>query len=259
VRDCAKIDKRNGWRGPSTTCSPDRQLEWKHILIPDWRATVAARRPCDGGWWRMSPDPEADGPGSANPGCSRPKEIRLDPRSGAFKDSQPGDLATFRITHSTYTEKRQARAWIKSLRCRALIHAGKLTGEISGHVGDTTQDERVQPALLNSHASVGPPSNHRLRGPAWKKASSVEYGHRLSRSAIRMRSAGSGNRNIMTASLKGDHIGREPLIESRNVPTIRLASLIGIKDCNHDGRRFVPERADGSLLPLAFGYAEPPR
>ena len=250
------IDKRNGWRGPIDNMLAGPSARMETYTHPDWRATL---QPGDlvTGLVENVADPELTVRIGKYRAVLGPKEIAWTRAPAPSKILKPGDLATFRITALDDTEK-TASAVLDQIPAvqGALITLENSTGEIKAMVGGydfrTSEFNRATQAMRQVGSTFKPivyatALEKGLEASSTVIDSPISYTDALGRL---------WKPNNYDGKFKGEITLREALIESRNVPTIKVASLIGIKDVIVMARRFGLSGPMDPYLPLAIGSCE---
>ncbi len=250
------LDKKRGWRVPIDNVLKDPAVRLQTYSHPDWRLIL---RPGDlaTGLVESIDDPEMKvriGKYRATLGL---KEIAWTKAKLPSEILKAGDLATFEIT-ALDEAKKTATATLDQIPeiQGAFITLDNATGEIRAMVGgydfETSEFNRATQAMRQVGSTFKPfvystaleqgmsPENTILDAPLTFKDtlgrvwSPVNY----------------------DGKFKGKITLHQALIESRNVPTIRLASQLGIKNVLVMARRFGLNGQMEAYLPLAIGACE---
>jgi penicillin-binding protein 1A len=250
------FDKRRGWRGPIDNVLKDPSVRLETYSNPRWRSFL---QPGDlvTGLVESVDDPEMQIRIGKYRATLGPKEIAWTKAKMPSAILKAGDLATFLITgiddiHKTATV---ALDQIPELQ-GALVTLDNTTGEIKAMVGgydfEASQFNRATQAMRQVGSTFKPfvyslaleegmdPSSTILDAP-------VSFTDSLGRA-------------YEPVNYDGKYEGlitlRQALIESRNVPTVRLASEIGIKDVLVMARRFGLSGPMEPYLSLSIGACE---
>ncbi len=249
-------DKKRGWRGPIGNVLETPSINLSSYSHPSWRKP-------------LHPDDiviglidEADGTqvevriGKYH-GSIGPKEIAWTKAKTPGQILKPGDLAYFKIVSVDETIKRvelqlEQRPKIEG----AVIILQNDTGEIKAMVGgydfETSEFNRATQAMRQVGSTFKPfvystafekgmtPDNTVLDAP-------ISFIDDLGREWK------PGNYD---QKFKGEITIREALTESRNVPTINVAQLVGINNVIQVARRFGLGGTMEPYLPLALGACE---
>lgn len=250
-------DKKGGWRGPIDNIFDDSPAaaigSYTH---PSWRRSI---RPDDIAVGLV----EEIGPSDATVrvGAYRGSITLKDAawtKAKAMRDIlKPGDLAHFRILgldelRKTMTIALEQRPKVEG----AIIILDNATGEIKAMVGGydfgSSEFNRATQALRQ----VGSTFKPIVYSTAFEQGmhpDSTVLDAPISFTDSLGRVWKPGNYD---GKFKGEITVRQALAESRNVPTIRIASLIGIKNVVVMARRFGITSTLEPYLPLALGASE---
>lgn len=250
------VDKRRGWRGPLGNVLKDPLVRLETYNHPDWRSLI---RPGDlvTGLVESIDDPQMTVRIGKYRATLGPKEIAWTKAKMPSAVLKPGDLATFQITglddvHKTATVVLDQIPALQG----ALISLDNNTGEIKAMVGgydfETSVFNRATQAMRQVGSTFKP----------FVYSLALEQGMTSDSTILDapISFTDSLGRVYEPANYDGKYEGqitlRRALIESRNVPTIRLASLIGIKNVLVMARRFGLSGRMEPYLPLAIGACE---
>jgi len=249
-------DKVRGWRGPVDNVFKDPSMSLDAYTRPDWRVTF---RPGDlvTGLIESVDDPEMKIRFGKYRATLGPKEIAWTKAKVPSTILKPGDLATIQITslediHKTATAVLDQMPQVQG----ALITLDNATGEIKAMVGgydfETSEFNRTTQAMRQVGSTFKPIVYSTALEKGWSPESTI-----LDAPISFTDSLG---RVYQPVNYDGKYEGRitlrQALIESRNVPTIRLASMLGIKDVLVMARRFGLSGQMEPYLPLAIGACE---
>ncbi len=249
-------DKRHGWRGPvgNVLNTPGTDLgTYEH---PDWRI---APRPGD---IVVGLVQSADGKDvSVRIGRYRarvgPKEIAWTRSESASRILKPGDLARFEILaldegQKTATVLLDQKPEVEG----AMIVIQNSTGEIRAMVGGYDFESSEFNRATQAMRQVGSTFKPFVYTTALEKGMDTEstvVDSPISFTDSLGRTWRPANYDL---KFKGTITLRQALTESRNVPTVKLASLLGIKNVLITARRFGLGGPMEPYLPLAIGACE---
>ncbi len=257
LRDGLRVyDRRHGWRGPidNVLKQPSGSLEaYSH---PDWRNTI---RPGDlvPGLVLSVGKSEATlriGKFSANLG---PKEISWTKAKSPADILKSGDLVTVHIV-ALDENKKTASVLLDQIPVvqGALVTIQNSTGEIKSMVGgynfESSEFNRATQALRQVGSTFKPfVYSAALENGMTTDSTIIDAPISFTDALGRVWSPANYD-----GKFKGSITLRQALTESRNVPTIKLASLIGIKQVLVTARRFGLTGPMEPYLPLAIGACE---
>lgn len=249
-------DKQRGWRGPVDNVLKDPSVSLDAYINPDWRATLRLGDLVIG-LVESVDDPEIKIRFGKYRATLGPKEIAWTKAKVPSTILKPGDLATIQITslddiHKTATAVLDQIPQVQG----ALITLDNATGEIKAMVGgydfETSEFNRTTQAMRQVGSTFKPIVYSTALEKGWSAESTI-----LDAPISFTDSLG---RVYQPVNYDGKYEGqitlRQALIESRNVPTIRLASLLGIKNVLVMARRFGLSGQMEPYLPLAIGACE---
>ncbi len=249
-------DKQRGWRGPIGNVLKDASVALDSYSNPEWRGIL---RPGDEvtGLVESIDDPEMRVRIGKYRTVLGPKEIAWTRAKVPSTILKPGDLATFQITsideaHRTVTAVLDQVPLVQG----GLLSLDNTTGEIRAMVGgydfETSEFNRATQAMRQVGSTFKPIVYSTALEKGWTADSTI-----LDAPVSFTDSLG---RVYQPVNYDGKYEGlitlRQALIESRNVPTIRLASMLGIKDVLVMARRFGLAGQMEPYLPLAIGACE---
>jgi penicillin-binding protein 1A len=249
-------DKKHGWRGPieNVLKMPSESLE--AYSRPDWRTTPHAGDIVIG-MVQSTGESEATVKIGKYRATLGPKEITWTGAKSPAKILKTGDLAAFQIV-SLDENKKTASVLLDQIPevQGALITLQNATGEIKTMVGgydfESSEFNRVTQAMRQVGSTFKP----------FVYSAAFEAGMTPDSTIIDSPiSFTDGVGKVWQpvnydGKFKGQITIREALTESRNVPTIKVASLIGIKNVLVMARRFGLEGPMEPYLPLAIGACE---
>jgi penicillin-binding protein 1A len=250
------LDKKRGWRGPIDNVLKDPSVRLETYAHPDWRMLL---RPGD-----LVPglvESAADAGITVRIGKYRatvgPKEIAWTKAKQPSEILKSGDLATFQVL-AIDEDSRTATVLLDQIPevQGAFIALDNATGEIKAMVGGydfaTSEFNRATQAMRQVGSTFKP----------FVYTAALENGVEPDSTVLddRISYTDSLGRvwqpNNYDGKFKGEITVRQALIESRNVPTIKIASLIGIKNVLVMARRFGLSGPMEPYLPLAIGACE---
>jgi penicillin-binding protein 1A len=250
------LDKKQGWRGPITNVLKDPAVRLDTYAHPDWRSYLKTGDLVPG-LVESVDDPHFTVRIGKYRAVLTAKEIAWTKAKQPSQILKTGDLATFQITALDDARKSFSASLEQiPLVQGAMITLENATGEIKAMVGgyefESSEFNRATQAMRQVGSTFKPfvyttalekglqPESPILDAP-------LNYKDRLGRV---------WNPANYDGKFKGRITLHQALIESRNVPTIRLASQIGIKDVLVMARRFGLTGQMEPYLPLAIGACE---
>jgi penicillin-binding protein 1A len=249
-------DKRRGWRGPIGNILMTNASSLGSYVHPGWRNPLHAEDIVVGLVEGVGGNDMAVRIGKYH-GSLGLKEIAWTKAKSPGRILKPGDLAYFKIVslddvHSTVSLLLEQRPRVEG----AMIILQNSTGEVKAMVGgydfESSEFNRATQAMRQTGSTFKPivystafekgmvPDSTVLDAP-------VSFTDELGRIWQ------PGNYD---GEFKGEITIRQALTESRNVPTVRIASLIGIKNVVVMARRFGLGGTMDPYLPLALGACE---
>jgi len=250
------FDKKLGWRGPIGNIlesSPENPGSYSH---PGWRAYIQAGDIVVGLVEDTSGNEAVVRVGDWR-GRVGAKEIAWTKASLPSKILKNGDLAWFRVV--SIDNERRSAALLLEQRPRvegAIIIIENSTGEIKAMTGGYDFASSEFNRATQAMRQVGSIFKPILYSAALEKgitASSMVLDTPVSYTDGLGRKWSPGNYD---ARFKGEITIRQALAESRNVPAVKIADLIGINEVIVMARRFgIGGRLD-PYLPLALGACE---
>jgi penicillin-binding protein 1A len=250
------LDKKRGWRGPIDNVLKDPSVRLETYTHPDWRVLL---RPGDlaTGLVESAADPGITIRIGKYRAALGPKEIAWTKAKLPSEILKSGDLATFQVI-SIDEDRKTATILLDQIPevQGAFIALNNATGEIKAMVGgydfDASEFNRATQAMRQVGSTFKPFVYAAALENGMEPASTIlddpiSFTDPLGR--IWQPSNYDGK-------FKGEITLRQALIESRNVPTIKIASLIGIKNVLVMARRFGLGGPMEPYLPLAIGACE---
>ncbi len=253
IRD---FDKKRGWRGPIGNVLANTSSSLGTYSHPSWR------NPLNPGDIVVG---LVEGVGekgltvriSSYHGSLGPRDTAWTRAKSPNQILKPGDLAYFKIIalddeHKTASLLLDQRPAVEG----AIIILQNNTGEIKAMVGgydfESSEFNRATQAMRQTGSTIKPIVYSTAFERGMNQASTVldvplDYTDELGRAWQPVNYDG---------KFKGQITLRQALTESRNVPTIRIASLIGIKNVVVMARRFGLAGKLEPYLPLAIGACE---
>ncbi len=249
-------DKKHGWRGPISNVLKDPDTGLDTYTHPDWRLLI---RPGDIslGLIQSVGENEATVRIGKYRAVAGPKAIAWTRAKSPAKILKPGDLAYFQII-SLDESKKTAEVLLDQVPDveGAFIVVENATGEIKAMVGgydfEASEFNRATQAMRQAGSTFKP----FVYTTALEKGMDTES--TIIDAPISFTDAlGRSWRPVnYDGKFKGRITLRQALTESRNVPTIKIASLIGIKNVVITARRFGLGGPMEPYLPLAIGACE---
>ncbi len=249
-------DKRHGWRGPFHNILKDPATSLADYQHPDWRLPP---RPGDLVTGLVLNVGESDvtvriGRYRASIG---PREIAWTGRRSPSAILKSGDLATFIVT-ALDEEAQTAKVLLDQIPVvqGALVTLDNRTGEIKAMVGGYSYEASQFNRATQAQRQVGSTFKPFVYATALEKG--MELNSRIIDAPVSYKD---GLGRLYQPSnyddkFKGEITLLQALVESRNVPTVKVASLIGIKEVLVMARRFGLEGRMDPYLPLALGACE---
>jgi penicillin-binding protein 1A len=246
-------DKKRGWRGPISNISPEGSESFETYAHPSWRKTLREGDIALGLIEKTGKKNATVRIGQYR-GSLSPKGIAWTKAKSPDRIFKPGDLAYFKIA-SMDEEKKTVSI---SLEQRpevegALIILQNNTGEIKAMSGGYDFETSEFNRATQAKRQVGSTFKPIVYAAAFEKGMEpdstvldepISFTDELGRV---------WQPENYDGEFKGEISIRQILTESRNVPTVRVASLIGIKNVVVMGRRFGLKGRLGPYLPLALG------
>ena len=250
------LDKRRGWRGPQLNVLSDPDVQLQTYSHPEWRSLL---RPGDlvPGLIESVDDRHMTVRIGKYRATAGPKEIAWTKAKAPSEILKAGDLATFQITalddvHKTATVMLDQIPEVQG----ALISLDNASGEIKAMVGgydfETSEFNRATQAMRQ----VGSTFKPIVYATALEQGFSPESTILDQRITYRDTLGRVWSPDNYDLKFKGMITLHQALIESRNVPTVRLASQIGIKNVVVMARRFGLSGPMDPYLPLAIGSCD---
>lgn len=249
-------DKKHGWRGPLGNVLQMASASLETYSHPDWRNLL---RPGD---IVMGLVEEAGKAGAiVRVGSYRAaiglKEIAWTKAKSPGEILKTGDLAYFKIVsldgaHQTASLLLEQHPVVQG----ALIILQNRTGEIKAMVGGYDFESSEFNRATQAMRQVGSTFKPLVYSTALENGMTPESALLDSPISFTDRLGRVWKPGNYDGKFKGRVSFRQALTESRNVPTVRLASQIGIKNIVVAARRFGLEGPMDPYLPLALGACE---
>ena len=249
-------DKKSGWRGPIGNVLKSSSVGLSSYAHPSWRNPI---RPDDivVGLVKGIDAKEASIGIAGYHGIIGPKEIAWTRAKSPDQILKPGDLAYFKIV--SLDEVRRSATILLEQRPQvegALIILQNNTGEIRAMVGgydfESSEFNRATQAMRQVGSTFKPIVYSTALEKGLKPDSTIldapiSYTDELGRK---------WSPSNYDQKFKGEIPIRQALAESRNIPAVKIASLIGIKNVVVMARRFGLSGPMDPYLPLALGATE---
>lgn len=249
-------DKRTGWRGPISNILAPPATDLSTYAHPSWRIPP---RPGDIviGLVEGIAEDEASIRVAGYHGVLGPREMAWTRAAAPARILKPGDLAYFKIlalddAARTAALQLEQRPQVEG----ALIILQNNTGEIRAMVGGYDFESSEFNRATQAMRQVGSTFKPIVYAAALEKGllpDSTVLDAPISFSDNAGKVWSPGNYDL---KFKGAITIRQALTESRNVPTIKIASLIGIQNVVVMARRFGLDGPLDPYLPLALGACE---
>jgi penicillin-binding protein 1A len=252
----ASYDKKRGWRGPIGNIFTDASESFAAYSHPSWRKSFNSEDIVVG-LVEETGDKEASIRIGKYRGILGSKDMAWTGKKSPNQIFKPGDLAYFKIISLDDIQK----TVVVSLEQRpevegAVIILQNSTGEIKAMVGgydfDSSEFNRATQAMRQVGSTFKPIVYSTAFEQGMNPDSTVldepfSYTDELGRL---------WQPSNYDGKFKGQISIREALTESRNIPAIRTASLVGIKNVVVMARRFGLSGRLEPYLPLALGACE---
>ena len=250
------FDKKSGWRGPIENILQNPSASIGSYTHPSWRRSI---QPDDMAVGLV----EETGPAEATiriglyRGSLGLKDVAWTKAQSISQILKPGDLAYFKIVslddiRRTTTLSLEQRPKVEG----AIIILQNSTGEIKAMVGgydfESSEFNRATQAMRQVGSTFKPiVYSTALEQGLFPDSTVLDAPISFTDSLGRVWRPGNYD-----GKFKGEITVRQALAESRNVPTIRIASLVGIKNVVVMARRFGITSLLQPYLPLALGASE---
>ncbi len=249
-------DKRRGWRGPIGNVLKTPSTSIANYFHPNWRRNI---HPGDiaVGLVEDVGSAEATVRIGAYHGMLNNKDIAWTNSKSVGQVLKPGDLAYFKIlsldeARKTVSISLEQRPAVEG----AIIILQNSTGEIKAMVGgydfESSEFNRATQALRQ----VGSTFKPIVYSTAFEKGMNPDSTVMDTPISFTDALGRTWEPHNYDGKFKGEITIRQALTESRNVPTVRVASLIGIKNVVVMARRFGITTPLEPYLPLALGACE---
>jgi penicillin-binding protein 1A len=249
-------DKKRGWRGPTGNVLDTPSISLGSYMHPSWRKTLRPEDIAIGLIEGVDSTVASVRIGKYN-GSIGPKEIEWTKAKSPGQILKSGDLAYFKIVslddvHKTLILQLEQRPKVEG----ALIILQNDTGEIKAMVGGYDFDSSEFNRATQAMRQVGSTFKPFVYSAAFEKGMTPDS--KILDTPI---SFTDGLGRVWQPAnydrkFKGEMTIREALTESRNVPTINVAQIIGINNVVLMARRFGLGGTMEPYLPLALGACE---
>jgi penicillin-binding protein 1A len=251
-----KYDKRHGWRGPEDNVLKTPSVDLSTYTRPDWRAPLHAGD-LTVGLIESSGEREAAVRIGKYQARLLSKDIAWTKSASPGAILKPGDLVRFRILSINEDNRTLTLALEQMPKAQgALLALENATGEIKAMVGgkdfEFSEFNRATQALRQVGSTFKPfvyaaALERGLDPESPVQDEPISFTDSLGRV---------WEPSNYDGKFKGRITLRQALIESRNVPTVRIASMIGINEVVVMARRFGLGGPLEPYLPLALGACE---
>jgi penicillin-binding protein 1A len=249
-------DKKRGWRGPVDNVLTAQDVDLEAYTRPEWRAPLRPGKIVIG----LVHSIEHDGARvriAQYHALVGPKEISWAQKGSPAQIFKAGDLAYFKIESLDETN-RTATVTLEQIPTveGALITIQNATGEIKAMVGgydfEASEFNRATQAMRQVGSTFKPVVySTALENGMSPESTIIDAPISFTDGLGRVWRPANYD-----GKFKGQISVRQALTESRNVPTIKVASLIGIKNVVVMARRFGLAGTLEPYLPLALGACE---
>jgi penicillin-binding protein 1A len=249
-------DKKHGWRGPIDNVLKSPSVTLESYTHPDWRAVMRSGDVVVGLVQSVG-DKEATVRLGKYRAVIGPAEVAWTKQKSPAAILKPGDLAVFQISALDETLKKASVVLEQIPEVQgAMITVENSTGEIKTMVGgydfESSEFNRATQAMRQV-GSTFKPIVYSAALESGMTADSTVIDAPISFTDALGRTWSPHNYD---GKFKGAISVRQILAESRNVPTIKVGSLIGIKNVLIMARRFGLSGQMEPYLPLAIGACE---
>lgn len=251
-----KYDKGRGWRGPVGNILKDPNNNLAAYNHPDWRAPLYEGDIAVGLIEGVS-GKEATVRIGKYRGTIGPKEIAWTKATAPGQILKSGDLAHFKIT--AMDSKLQTASLLLEQHPAvegAIIILQNSTGEIKAMVGGYDFERSEFNRATQAMRQVGSTFKPIVYSTAFEKGMTPDSTITDSPISFTDNLGRTWKPGNYDGKFKGQITIRQALTESRNVPTIKVASLVGIKNVVVMARRFGLSGNMDPYLPLAIGACE---
>jgi penicillin-binding protein 1A len=251
-----KYDKARGWRGVVGNILKDPASNLATYSHPDWRTPLYPEDIAVGLIEGVS-GKEATVRIGKYRGSIGPKEIAWTRAATAAQILKPGDLAYFKIV--ALDPKLQTASLLLEQRPAidgAIIILQNSTGEIKAMVGGYDFEYSEFNRATQAMRQVGSTFKPIVYSAAFEQGMTPDSTIQDSPISFTDSLGRTWRPGNYDGKFKGQITIRQALTESRNVPTIKVASLIGIKNVVVMARRFGLGGTLDPYLPLAIGACE---
>jgi penicillin-binding protein 1A len=251
-----KYDKEHGWRGPIGNVLKDPSVSLGTYSHPDWRNPFYPEDIVVGLIEGISGTEATVRIGKSH-AIVGPKEITWTGVTSVGQILKPGDLAYFKIVSSdsakgTVSLQLEQRPTVEG----ALIILQNSTGEIKAMVGGYDFEFSEFNRSTQAMRQVGSTFKPIVYSTAFEKGMTPDSSILDAPVSFTDGSGNAWQPGNYDGKFEGEITIRRALTQSRNVPTIKVAALIGIKNVVVMARRFGLSGAMDPYLPLALGACE---
>jgi penicillin-binding protein 1A len=251
-----RLDKTHGWRGPIENILKDPSISLGEYVHPDWRRTFYAEDIVVGLIENVSETEAAVRIGRYH-GAAGLKEIAWTKAKSAAQIFKPGDLAYFKILSVDEAQKKVALQLEQRPSLEgAIIILQNSTGEIKAMVGGYDFEFSEFNRATQAMRQIGSTFKPIVYATAFEKGMTPDSSILDSPISFTDGLGRTWTPSNYDGKFEGQITIRRALTQSRNIPTIKIASLIGIKNVVVTARRFGLSGTMDPYLPLALGSCE---
>jgi penicillin-binding protein 1A len=251
-----RYDKQRGWRGPIGNILKDPSNELAAYAHPSWRNSLFPEEIVIGLVENIAGN-DATIRIAGYHGSIGPKEIAWTKAASPEKILKPGDLAYFKVVSADATLKTVSLTLDQHPNIEgAIIILDNATGEIKAMVGGYDFEDSEFNRATQAMRQVGSTFKPVVYSTAFEKGMTPDSSVLDEPISFTDALGRVWKPRNYDEKFKGSITIRQALTESRNVPTIRVASLVGIKNVVIMARRFGLNGPLDPYLPLAIGACE---
>lgn len=249
-------DKRRGWRGPIENILSKSSNSLATYAHPSWREPFHQDDTVVGLVEGIG-DKEAAIRVGTYRGTISSRGIAWTRAKSPGDILKPGDLAYFKIVsmddeHKTISVALEQRPEVEG----AVIIIQNSTGEIKAMVGGNDFQESEFNRATQAMRQVGSTFKPFVYSTAFEDGMDPDSMVLDAPISFRDKLGRTWSPSNYDRKFKGQITIRQALTESRNIPAVRIASLVGIKNVVHMARRFGLSGRLDPYLPLALGACE---